>query len=36
LKTAINEAIEILQEKDLTKYFQHCLNYDFSQPSTSF
>ena|SRR5436190_19464043 len=32
LKSAIDEAIKIIQEeKDLTKYFQHCLNYDFSQ-----
>lgn len=31
LKSAIDEAIEDLQQKDLTEYFRHCLNYDFSQ-----
>jgi len=30
LKLAIDEAIKLIQEKDLNKYFQHCLNYDFS------
>src|SRR5439155_21222267 len=35
LRSAINETIAILQEKDLAKYFRHCLNYDFSQPNTS-
>lgn len=35
LKSAIDGAIEKVQKKDLTKYFRHCLNYDFSQPSAS-
>ena len=31
LKWVIEKGIEELQEKDITKYFEHCLNYDFSK-----
>ncbi|CAG8570245.1 959_t:CDS:2 [Ambispora leptoticha] len=31
LKYIIEKGIEELQEKDITKYFEHCLNYDFSK-----
>ena len=30
LKLVIEKGIEKLQAKDMTKYFEHCLNYDFA------
>jgi len=31
LKLIIEKGVEELQKKDMTKYFRHCLNYDFSK-----
>lgn len=35
-KKVIEKGIEELQKKDLTKYFRHCLNYDFSKNEQQF
>jgi len=31
LKYVVEKGITKLQTKDMTKYFRHCLNYNFSQ-----
>ena len=36
LKLVIEKGITELQEKDMTKYFRHCLDYDFSKTSMNY
>ena len=33
LKLAIDEVVDMLNQKDLTEYFRHCSTYDFSEKS---
>ncbi len=36
LKLIIEEGIKILNEKDMTEYFRHCLDYDFKKTSMNY
>ena len=36
LKSIIEEGIKILNEKNMTEYFRHCLDYDFKKTSKGF
>lgn len=36
LKSFIEEGIKILNEKDMTEYFRHCLDYDFKKTSMNY